>query len=87
MYVIKLSMDTKLTLSLSKAVIDRAKKYARKENKSLSKLVEDYFSKLSAEAPKTDDITPLVKKLSGVAKNPPTDHKKDYADYLSKKYR
>lgn len=79
-------MDTKLTLSLSKAVIERAKVYARKENKSLSKLTEDYFSKLSTESAQTQEISPLVKKLSGVVKNPAADHKKEYAAYLSKKY-
>lgn len=79
-------MDTKLTLSLSKAIIERAKKYARKENKSLSRLAEDYFSKLSAMPDQTDDITPLVKKLSGVLKSRDVDYKKEYAGYLSKKY-
>ena len=80
-------MGTKLTLSLSKEVIDQAKKYARKENKSLSKLAEDYFSKLSMESASQQEITPLVRRLSGVVKKSASDHKKEYADYLSKKYR
>ena len=61
-------MDTKLTLSIDKSVIARVKKYARKENKSLSKLAEDYFNKLSAPATANMEISPLVKKLSNVIK-------------------
>ena len=62
-------MRTNLTLTLSKSVIDRAKKYAQKENKSLSELLEDYFSKLTEESMPTQEITPLVKRLSGVVNN------------------
>lgn len=79
-------MNTKLTLSLSKTVIHSAKKYARKENISLSQLAEDYFSKLSADSKQTPEISPLVKKLSGVIKNSSSNHKNEYAAYLSKKY-
>lgn len=37
-------MNTKLTLSLDDKIIVRAKKIARRQGKSLSKLVEEYFS-------------------------------------------
>ena len=42
-------METKLTLKLDKAVIQSVKKYAHKNNKSLSKLVESYFRNLVSE--------------------------------------
>jgi hypothetical protein len=44
--------------------------------------------KLSAGQEYTIEITPLVKRLSKVAKvqNADAEHKKSYADYLSKKY-
>lgn len=38
---------TKLTLRLDSALIDRAKHYAREQDRSLSQLVADYFSHLA----------------------------------------
>jgi hypothetical protein len=59
-------MDNKLTLSLDSKVIERAKRYAKKENKSLSRMVEEYFIKITSGKSSKEDISPLVKKLSGV---------------------
>jgi hypothetical protein len=60
-------MDTKLTLKLDKAHIERAKKYAAKRKTSLSSLVEKYFCFLADSDSGPDiEITPIVKKLSGV---------------------
>ena len=42
-------MNTKLTLSLEKEVIEKAKSYAKQHNISLSALVENYFSNLTME--------------------------------------
>lgn len=82
-----IEMDTKLTLSIDKTIITRVKKYARKEKKSLSKLAEDYFNRLSAPATENTDISPLVKKLSKVIKGTKDgDHRNAYAAHLSKKY-
>ena len=39
-------MSTKLTLSLRKEVIERAKEYAKANNISLSYLIENYLQKL-----------------------------------------
>jgi hypothetical protein len=39
-------MEAKLTLKLDQMVINSAKKYAENNNRSLSKLVEDYFKNL-----------------------------------------
>ncbi|GEM_PF-5969435 len=41
-------MNTKLTLSIDSAVIDKAKKNLQTKNKSLSGLIEDYFKLLIA---------------------------------------
>jgi hypothetical protein len=80
-------MDNKLTLSLDSKVIEMAKRYAKKENKSLSRLVEEYFIKITSGKPSKEDISPLVKKLSGVISLPTNfDAKKSYSDHLSKKY-
>lgn len=62
-------MDTKLTLKLDKTHIERAKKYAAKRKTSLSSLVEKYFAFLAESDSRTDiEITPTVRKLSGVLK-------------------
>jgi hypothetical protein len=59
-------METKLTLKLDQAVIKSAKKYAENNNRSLSKLVEDYFKNLSSENTQEEEYPPLIKKLSGI---------------------
>jgi hypothetical protein len=59
-------METKLTLKLDQSVIKSAKKYAENNNRSLSRLVEDYFKNLSSETAQGEDYPPLIKKLSGV---------------------
>ena len=59
-------MPVKLTLSVEKSVIERAKRFSRRQNKSLSKLVEGYLRKLTCVQPGQEDITPKVAALSGV---------------------
>jgi hypothetical protein len=59
-------MEVKLTLKLDKMVINSAKKYAENNNRSLSKLVEDYFKNLSSENTQAEEYPPLIKKLSGI---------------------
>lgn len=80
-------MNNKLTLRLDNQVIERAKDYARKKNTSLSKLIESYLELLTTSG-KTDpeEVTPLVKSLSGVIKPSKIDPKKEYKKHLIKKY-
>jgi len=63
-------MATKLTLTLNDKVIESAKKYSRKNNISLSKLVEFYFKTISEpdKDNKNENIPPITKELSGIAK-------------------
>ncbi|RDC65762.1 hypothetical protein AHMF7616_04392 [Adhaeribacter pallidiroseus] len=42
-------MDTKLTLVLDKNIIERAKSYASTKKTSLSKLIETYLDRVTAE--------------------------------------
>jgi hypothetical protein len=44
-------METKLTLSLDKEIIEQAKKYAKQQKTSLSKIVENYFYYLTSDKP------------------------------------
>jgi hypothetical protein len=79
-------MDTKLTLRLDNSIIEKAKKYAKNKNTSLSKLIESYLGKLVTPND-TNEVTPLVKSLSGVIDLPKNfDTKKEYKKHLSNKY-
>jgi hypothetical protein len=83
-------METKLTLRLNDRVIERAKKYARKQRISLSKMIEAYLDSLTKEknSEHETDITPLIKSLSGVIDLPEDfDYKKEYRDYITEKYQ
>jgi hypothetical protein len=81
-------METKLTLKLDKEIIESAKEYAQKENKSLSHLVEEYFKGLIISTDENKDkVTPLVKELSGILKEKDIKNwTKNYIDFLESKY-
>lgn len=79
-------MNTKLTVKLDSDIIEQAKSYAKKKNTSLSKLIESYLGLLVAPND-NQEVTPLVKSLSGVINLPKnTDYKKDYKKHLLNKY-
>lgn len=79
-------METKLTLKLNSVVIERAKKYAKDKNTSLSKLIENYLGFL-IEPNDDNEVTPLVKSLSGIIDLPGDyDYKNNYKNHLLKKY-
>lgn len=83
-------MNNKLTLQLNQEIIERAKQYAKKHNVSLSKLVENYLSRLSSEKYPREDLSPLVRDLSGILKTKeakdPQAAEEAYKEYLNKKY-
>ena len=80
-------MNTKLTLSLEKEVIEQAKSYAKKTGRSLSELVESYFKNLIGKTEKEDDIHPKVKKLIGRITLPDDfDEDKAKDEYFKEKY-
>lgn len=74
-------MNTKLTLSLDKSVIEEAKKFASEKGSSLSELVENYFKLLieKDELTKTPIISKKVSRLRGLLK---TDIDLDYKEIL-----
>ncbi len=83
-------METKLTLRLNDRVIERAKKYAKKQRISLSKMIESYLDSLTKEKSTAQEIeiTPLIESLSGVIDLPDDfDYKKEYRDYVTEKYQ
>ncbi len=80
-------MDTKLTLKLNKSIIERAKQYASEKNTSLSKMIENYLLALTNIKEDENKISPLVESLTGVIEASSVDINKDYADFLTNKYK
>jgi len=81
-------MDKKLTLSLNQQIIDKAKKYAKNNGTSLSKMIESYFRTLTDKLEMEDEIqiSPLVESLCGVGKLPENfNYKTARNNYLKKK--
>ena len=84
-------MSTKLTLTVDKQVIEEAKKYAKKQGRSLSNLIEDYL-KLLIEPPSlaNDELeySAIVKSLDGSVKveEEDFDYKEVLEQELIKKY-
>ncbi len=58
-------MTTKLTLSVDKEVVRKAKRYAKGQRKSLSQLVSNYLDFVSSQTPQPPDIDPEVLEASG----------------------
>lgn len=78
-------MNTKLTLNLDKDIIFEAKNYAKDHKVSLSKLIENYLNSLTKESKRNSTVSPLVESLTGIIPND-FDEKKEYRDYINKKY-
>ena len=79
-------MNTKLTLNIDDNVIEEAKSYAKNNSVSLSKLIENYLLSLTKRNTEETKTSPLVESLTGVISLESADYKKEYSDYLSKKY-
>jgi hypothetical protein len=81
-------MNTKLTLTMEQAVIEKAKKYAKDKERSLSNLIENYLKALTKEDRSNEiELTPIVKSLKGSFTAPKNfDYKKELANRLSEKY-
>jgi hypothetical protein len=84
--IYNLQMETKLTLKLNGDIIEQAKNYAKKKNTSLSKLIESYLG-LLVNPNEKQEVTPLVKSLSGVIDLPEDfDNKTMYRKHILNKY-
>ncbi|MCM4166439.1 hypothetical protein KCTC52924_03372 [Arenibacter antarcticus] len=82
-------MNTKLTLTIEREIIERAKKYAKEQNRSLTDIIENYLKIITKED--REDIgkplNPVVKSLKGSFKtNKQMDYKKELRNRLDKKY-
>lgn len=81
-------MNTKLTLTIDKTVIEKAKKYAKEKDNSLSDIVENYLKVITRDQEISHiEITPLIKSLKGSFKAPKSfDYKKELSKGLTEKY-
>ncbi|MBD0350569.1 MAG: hypothetical protein ICV65_05375 [Flavisolibacter sp.] len=81
-------MESKLTINLEGSVLEKANEYARQHNTSLSELIEAYVNELASRNKPVEEITPLVKSLSGVVKvEKEYNYQEAYSRYLSEKYK
>lgn len=81
-------MNTKLTLTIEQAIIEKAKFYAKDKGRSLSDIIENYLKVLTSEDVKENvEITPFVNSLQGSFKVPEDfDYKEELRKSLYKKY-
>ena len=85
-------MNTKLTLSLEKEVIEKAKIYAKGTGRSLSEMVENYFRSLISPpenntTKEEKEALERLKKITGIVKLPDDfDFEKVKEEYHREKY-
>jgi len=79
-------MSKKLTLSMDEKVIEKAKLFAKRSNRSLSELIESYLKKITDQSMDDADIELLnIKGLISLDKD--FDEKKEIRDILVKKHQ
>jgi len=74
---------SKLTLSVDKSIVSRAKRYAKRRGLSVSKMVEAYLAGI-ADPPVPADAPPILRSVRGFLKH--ADPQK-YRKHLTEKYR
>lgn len=81
-------MNTKLTLRIDSELIEKAKRWSKKRNISLSKAVSNFFENMDESDLSTDELSPWVKSLIGSAKvdDETRDYKELYGQHLEEKY-
>ena len=81
-------MNTKLTLTIEKSLIEKAKKYAKSKGRSLSDIIENYLKIITKEEQaKEVELTPIVKSLKGTFKEPINfDYKTELSKRLAEKH-
>jgi hypothetical protein len=70
----------KLTLSVDEGVVERAKRFSRRNQTTVSRLVTDFLASLETEA----GSTPVVTRLRGIL--PPSVTRDEYRNHLETKH-
>jgi Family of unknown function (DUF6364) len=73
---------SKLTLSVDAAVVERAKRFSRRNDTSISQLVSSFLASLGDES---GGSTPLVGRLRGVL--PSSVSREEYLQHVEEKHR
>ncbi|MEO1010391.1 MAG: DUF6364 family protein [Bacteroidota bacterium] len=81
-------MNTKLTLTIEREIIKKAKEYAKDKNRSLSDIIENYLKTLVVKESKEETrLDATIESLKGSFKMPKNfDYKKELKNRLEKKY-
>ncbi len=88
-------MEGKLTLSIDKKIIERAKIYAKKERRSISDIVENYLKLLTSDIRKNERsevgeeharYSPIAKLKGAFQLGDDRDYKEILSEELWKKY-
>lgn len=82
------NMATKLTLTINKSVIEKAKEYAKLKGRSLSDIIENYLKLITSDDKFTsNDPTPFTDALKGSFKAPVDfNDKENIFNSLAQKY-
>jgi formiminotetrahydrofolate cyclodeaminase len=79
-------MVTKLTLTVEKSIIERAKSYAKNTGRSLSELIENYLDTITQESGE-ERLSPKLNKIVGSVKLPKNfDQDKELRAYFESKH-
>ena len=79
-------MTTKLTLTVEKSVIERAKSYAKNTGRSLSEIIENYLETITQEGT-PNELSPKLKRIVGVVDLPKDfDEEEELRSRLEKKH-
>ena len=75
--------DSKITIRVPPELVEGAKRYARQNRTTLTRLVSEYLRRLSIQSDSLPDA-PIVQRLAGSL--PQNASVEDYHEYLQKKY-
>ncbi|MDD2982886.1 MAG: DUF6364 family protein [Crocinitomicaceae bacterium] len=79
-------MTTKLTLTVEKSIIERAKLYAKNTGRSLSEIIENYLENITDDTD-TTSVSPKLRNIVGAVKLPKDfDEETELRNALEKKY-
>jgi hypothetical protein len=76
-------MDTKLTVRVSRRLLENAKRFAKENNTTLTELISAYLKQLPVEESVLDDA-PIVRRLTGSLSTEIT--VEEYKKFLEDKY-
>ena len=76
-------LNTKLTVRVPRNSLEGAKRYAKEQDTTLTRLISEYLRRLTIQSDPLADA-PIVQRLSGSLS--PDVSEKDYSHYLEAKY-